>query len=222
MFMCGKSGFTLWLPYDFFIWMICGIVLKFKYKELLGLTVSVTLSFIRHGEAAGNWDNAVDPGLSDLGKSQATALARRLQDEMAVTRIFSSPLMRTRETAEPLGLKWQQNVEIVPQLIEIPSVGIALAERRTWLSAVLQGDWNNQMAHLRSWRSDILDFVRGQKKDAVFVTHFVVINALVGAAEDSDKVVVFKPDHCSVTKIRLTNDHITLLERGTEAVTVVR
>lgn len=184
--------------------------------------MGITLSLIRHGEASGNWDSTVDPCLSDLGKDQADEVALNVSQATVPQWIYSSPLARARETAEPFGLNWQREIEIAPQLIEVPSAGVALTERRKWLTNVLQGRWADQAIHLQDWRANILDFARSQKYDAVFVTHFVVINSLVGAAIGSDDVVVFKPGHCSVTKILLENGQLSLIEKGEEAATVIR
>ncbi|MCF8466131.1 MAG: phosphoglycerate mutase family protein [Sneathiella sp.] len=184
--------------------------------------MDITLHLVRHGEAAGSWDSSVDPGLSGVGRLQAQEMARRLNQKVKPVNLFSSPLNRTKETAQPLADIWQREMVIAPNLIEIPSAGVDFGDRRKWLTEVLQGTWTGQSAHLQGWRSNILDFVKKQASDAVFVTHFVVINAIVGAIEESDKVVVFHPDNCSVTKIRLSEGRMSLIEKGTEAVTVVK
>ena len=184
--------------------------------------MDITLYLVRHGEAAGSWDSSIDPGLSGIGRSQALEMAHRLNQEVKAVNLFSSPLNRTRETAQPLADIWQREAVIAPELIEVPSAGVDFGDRRKWLSEVLQGTWADQSVHLRDWRSDILNFVKKQSSDAVFVTHFVVINAIVGAIEESDRVFAFHPDNCSVTKIRLSGGRISLIEKGSEAVTVVK
>ena len=78
------------------------------------------LRIIRHGEAAATFGEATDPPLSEAGQVQAAALA----DAMATTPrapIFSSPLVRARETAAPLAKKWGVSVAIAPMIREIPS-----------------------------------------------------------------------------------------------------
>lgn len=64
---------------------------------------------VRHGEAEQNvrhilssHDNGEQFGLTEAGKSQAEAVARELADE-SIGIIFSSPLRRTRETAEAIA-----------------------------------------------------------------------------------------------------------------------
>lgn len=63
------------------------------------------LHIARHGRTTANARGLLlgrlDPDLDDLGRSQATALARSLPD---VSRVISSPLARTRQTAAAFGL----------------------------------------------------------------------------------------------------------------------
>jgi broad specificity phosphatase PhoE len=63
----------------------------------------MTIFLARHGETewnrVGRWQGKTDIPLSDVGRSQARALAERLRDR-GVTEIFTSELSRARETAE--------------------------------------------------------------------------------------------------------------------------
>ena len=182
----------------------------------------VNLYFVRHGEAESSWDKASDPGLSDLGHKQASEVSRALCKMSNPVKIFSSPLSRARETAAPLEREWGVEAQIVPQVAEIPSHHIAFENRRAWLTEMMQSDWAVQPDILLSWRKDILDIVRAQKQDAVFFTHFMVINTIVSAIGETDDIVVFRPDNCSVTKISLEDDQLKLIERGGEAITIVQ
>ena len=184
--------------------------------------MSTIVYLVRHGDAAGSWDQALDPGLSEKGVLQAQEMAARLHGEIAPVNLYSSPLNRTQETASPLADLWQEGAIITPELSEVPSAGLDLGNRRAWLTNVLEGKWSQQSEQLQGWRSTILDFTRNQTKDAVFVTHFVVINAIIGAIEESDDVVVFRPNHCSITKIQLSGDTMSLIEKGQVADTVVK
>jgi broad specificity phosphatase PhoE len=187
-----------------------------------GVVVSISVYLVRHGEAAESWDQALDPGLSEKGMVQAREMAARLNKEIAPTRLYSSPLNRTQETALPLAELWQKKAIITPELSEVPSAGLDLGNRRAWLTKVMAGKWTQQSEQLQGWRSAILDFTRQQKSDAVFVTHFVVINAIISAIEERDDVVVFRPNHCSITKIQVSGDAMSIIEKGQEAVTVVK
>ena len=39
--------------------------------------------------------------------------------------------------------------------------------------------------------------------DAVIFSHFIAINVVVGAANRSEQVLSFRPDHASVTKVEV-------------------
>jgi broad specificity phosphatase PhoE len=82
------------------------------------------LWLIRHGQTdwnvAGRWQgqSAHAPGLNDLGYSQALAIFEQIKGKR-ISAIYSSDLLRARQTAEligqPLGLK----VNLEPRLREI-------------------------------------------------------------------------------------------------------
>jgi probable phosphoglycerate mutase len=62
------------------------------------------LLLVRHGQsewnAAGRWQGQADPPLTDLGRAQARAAARAIG---GVDAVFSSDLLRARETAEVIA-----------------------------------------------------------------------------------------------------------------------
>lgn len=182
----------------------------------------VNLYFVRHGEASSSWDKSTDPGLSELGHQQAAEAAEILSNQIASARLVSSPLARAQETAIPLSEKWGAAVHIEPMIAEIPSAGIPFDERRAWLSSLMASHWEDQAEPLQRWRSGILEILKVQTEDTIFFTHFMVLNVIVGALENSEKIVSFRPDNCAITKVSLTEDALKLLEKGREAVTVVR
>lgn len=61
-----------------------------------------TLFLVRHGRAAAGFDGHHDPGLDDLGRTQAISAAAHLAP-LGPLAIYSSPLARARETAIPLS-----------------------------------------------------------------------------------------------------------------------
>ncbi len=182
----------------------------------------VNLYFIRHGEASSSWDQSSDPGLSDLGHTQAQTISDELCNAIAPINLISSPLLRAQETAKPFQEKWKSELSIEPKVAEIPSTGIAFEERRAWLTSLMRQSWPEQPAHLQNWRKGILDIVNNQKEDAIFFTHFMVLNVIVSALTQSEKIVSFRPDNCAITKVKLTEEGPLLVDRGREAVTVVR
>ena len=78
--------------------------------------------FARHGQTAPNRDGLVlgraDPELTDEGHRQAALLASALAGE-PVTAILASPLLRARQTAEPMGAACGVPVVVDERLIEI-------------------------------------------------------------------------------------------------------
>ena len=59
------------------------------------------LYLVRHGQAAAGFGSHADPGLDEVGRSQALAAAAELM-QLPVMNVVSSPLARARQTAEPL------------------------------------------------------------------------------------------------------------------------
>jgi broad specificity phosphatase PhoE len=102
------------------------------------------LIVVRHGRTEANRDRRLlgrlDPGLDEVGRSQADALARHIGP---VDRIVSSPLVRARETAAA----WGAPVEIDERWTELDYGELDGVE----LAAVDPDLW-------RAWRSD-LEFV---------------------------------------------------------------
>jgi len=78
--------------------------------------------FARHGQTAPNREGLVlgraDPELTEEGHEQAARLAAALASE-PVTAVLASPLLRTRETAEPIGEACGVPVVVDDRLIEI-------------------------------------------------------------------------------------------------------
>ncbi|MCZ6888590.1 MAG: histidine phosphatase family protein [Gammaproteobacteria bacterium] len=178
------------------------------------------IRMVRHGKAAAGFDGHLDPGLDDLGRSQAEAVAQLLQP-VGPLPVFSSPLARAQETAAPLAQLWQEQPVIEPRVAEIPSPIADLAARSTWLRGVMQERWSNLNDDLKSWRRDMIECITGFEGDCVVFCHFIAINVIVGAATGADEMISFRPDNGSVTILTTTADTIELVELGREADTRV-
>ena len=61
--------------------------------------------------------NPADPPLSEVGREQALLVAEWLKEE-SIDRIYSSPLRRARETADPLAKRLGLEVEIEERISE--------------------------------------------------------------------------------------------------------
>lgn len=80
------------------------------------------LFFVRHGESEANLLNEFSNrgcrhGLTERGREQAAALARRLEAR-SVARVFCSPLLRAVETAGIVASVWDVEYEIADALRE--------------------------------------------------------------------------------------------------------
>jgi broad specificity phosphatase PhoE len=175
------------------------------------------LVLVRHGHAAAGWDADADPGLSDVGRSQAAAV------KISGPRpLYTSPMRRCRETAAAIAVGWGIEPIVFAAVGEIESPIGALEQRGSWLRGVMAGRWSEQSAAVQSWRQRVIDGVLSlEGGDAVVVSHFVAINVIVGHATGDDRVVVFAPNNCSCTQVRVDRGTITVLSLGGEAQTVV-
>jgi broad specificity phosphatase PhoE len=99
--------------------------------------------FARHGQTAPNRDGLVlgraDPELTEEGHRQASLLAGALAGE-AVSAILTSPLLRARQTAEPIAAACGVPAVVDERLVEIdwgawegrPTGSLAQAEVDRW------------------------------------------------------------------------------------------
>jgi broad specificity phosphatase PhoE len=80
------------------------------------------IAFVRHGQTelnrAGRLQGRLDVPLSALGEQQAAALGRGYAHE-PVTRVFSSPLRRARDTAAAIAAPHDLSVDLDDRLIEL-------------------------------------------------------------------------------------------------------
>jgi broad specificity phosphatase PhoE len=115
----------------------------------------VRLYFVRHGESEANTrrviSNRESPfALTQLGKQQAAMLADRLKD-IPITAIFSSPILRAKETAEILSESFYLPYEITEALREY-DCGILeeKSDEVSWkLHREIAEDWVLNHNHLR-------------------------------------------------------------------------
>lgn len=179
------------------------------------------LHLVRHGRAAAAWDADLDPGLDDVGREQAEAAARRLAP-LGPLDLLASPMRRTRETAAPLERLWGRPARVEPAVSEVPSSSANLAERGLWLRGIMDGTWGAVDPERRAWRDSVVAALSALREDSVIFTHYIAINVAVGAATRDDRIVCFRPDHCSVTVLETENGALRLVRLGAEAETVVR
>jgi len=176
---------------------------------------------VRHGEASASWGQESDPGLSDLGRQQADAVADSLAGHLPEgIRLISSPLARAQETAQPLAERLGLTPEINGVFREIPSP-VSLGERQGWLRAFMTQDWSEQGKELHAWRSDMLRVLQELEGPVVIFTHFLVINTVVGHVLDRTETLSFLPDNGSITQLHHTGEDLQLVVLGEQLETVV-
>ncbi len=182
----------------------------------------IRVHLVRHGRAAAGWDVDPDPGLDELGVRQAAEAAATLAGG-SPARLLSSPLRRCRETAAPLAEWWGVDVEVEPRVAEIPSPeGVPMAERVDWLRAAMGGTWSDLGPRYTTFRDGIVDAVSSLAAPTVVFSHFVAINAVIGAAIGDDRLVIRSLDNASITVVEVVDGRIHLVSGGREADTLIR
>jgi broad specificity phosphatase PhoE len=174
---------------------------------------------IRHGEAAASWGDHPDPGLSDLGKGQAEAVSGILE-KLGATSAISSPMQRCRDTARPFEARAGLTAKVVPDVSEIATPE-GIEDRVAWLRGLMAGTWSDAGPDLVAWRFKMAETITNLADGVAVFSHFVAINALVGALEGDDRVTVFRPGHCSVTRLERRGGVLRVAEYGSESATRV-
>jgi broad specificity phosphatase PhoE len=173
------------------------------------------LYLVRHGEPASGWGQSdPDPGLSRLGMAQAAHAARALRGHL-VGAAITSPLARCRETAGAYEMEACVVARVSEGVREVPTPPGA-TDRPAWLAAVMAGAWRDDPA-LAAFRDGVVKTLLALEHDTAVFSHFVAINAAVGAALDVDTVSVFKPAQASITILDNKDGRLRLIERGAEA-----
>lgn len=180
------------------------------------------LYLVRHGRAAAGWDTHPDPGLDPLGVHQAERMADQLAP-LGPLGLISSPLQRCRETAAVLGVRWGVEARIESLVAEIPSPeGVPMGERVDWLRGAMAGTWSALGPPYTAFRDGVAECLLSLQDDTVVASHFVAINAAIGATLGDDAVVIRSLDNCSVTIIDVVDGALHLVEGGHEADTLIR
>jgi len=183
--------------------------------------VATRLYLVRHGRAAASWGEDLDPGLDDVGRDQASGVAAYLA-AVGPLPILTSPLRRAQETAAPLAARWGMAPIVERSVGEIPSPTADLAERSTWLRHARTATWPNLGPDVAKWRSRLLATLLARGRDTVVFTHFVAINAVVGAALGEEATFVFNPGNASCTVVDVTDGELSIERLGSEAGSEIR
>ena len=190
----------------------------------------INIFLIRHGKASSGW-SSLDPALDSFGEQQSKELIKKLLNyALDYYDIFSSPLLRCKQTSLPFSRFSNKKINIERRVSEIPSPISDLNKRVVWLQRVLPLNWSeliNDKDSLTSglnynlWRSDIMDFLYSLKNDSFIFTHFVVINSIISFLNKSEKVVFFNPDNTSVTHLTFDGEFMKIISLGEQSITKV-
>ena len=181
----------------------------------------IYIYLIRHGEAGKSWTEDPDPGLSDIGENQAKETAKWLLGELTNDsyQVWSSPLLRAQQTAEA----FQQDYIINPGFAEIPSPPtIPIAKRGEWLREIFMQKIADLDPTLLQWRANMINELKQINQTTLIFSHFMVVNALTGWITGQERLVHFKPDYCSITKIAKKGAQFEIIQLGNEMDTLVR
>ena len=179
------------------------------------------ITMVRHGKAAAGWEDT-DPPLDDTGRAQADAMAAAIGGRARP--LFTSPLRRTRETAEALERLWGVTATVDPRVGEVVAPNeFDVSTRVTWLRGFLSGTYTDAGDAYCAWRDDVLAALRALPDGAVVVSHFVAINVAIGKAWGDDRVVCHAVDNCSRTIVDIdpATDAWSIVALGDAASTVV-
>lgn len=171
------------------------------------------LHLVRHGQAAAGFDADLDPGLDDVGRAQAVQVASQLVTRGPLS-VRTSPLRRCQETAAPLCSLWGATALVDPAVTEVAAPTADLAGRAAWLRRAMAGSWSELEEAPQTWRRTLLDGLASLEVETVVFTHFVAINAVIGAATGDDRVLVERIANGSVTTVEVGPDGIELVRSG--------
>ncbi len=151
-------------------------------------------------------------------------VCRTLQTRQAIDLLIIEPLggqvIKIEQLLErPTTDKNAENR--TPMSVFVRTRPLQAAKKVVWLRGVMAGNWTGVGAEYDAWRVNALAAVDKLQDETAVFSHFVAINAIVGLLSGDDRVVVFRPGHCSITKLTRAGGKLRVAELGSEAATVV-
>ena len=149
-------------------------------------------------------DGPADPHLADVGRAQAGALADWLADE-AIDAIWSSPMVRARETVAPLAERLNLTVTFEDGIAEydrdsasyIPVEELKAAKDPRWYEVPEQPE------HFRAVVVEAVERIvtAHPRQRVAVVCHGGVINAYAGHVLRVDDPLFFLPTYTSISRV---------------------
>lgn len=175
---------------------------------------------VRHGRTASNASGLLlgrqDPPLDETGRAQAAAMAATLA---GIDRVVSSPLLRTRQTAEAVAEVAGTEVEVDERFIELdygewdgrPVADVAVEEWAEWQADLgFAPPGGESLASLGARVREGLDelVAEARDRDVVVVTHVSPVKAAVawalGVGDETSWRMFVTP--ASITRIAVRGD----------------
>lgn len=170
------------------------------------------LVLIRHAEPVKivDADGPADPKLAERGVLQAERLAAYLAEE-AIGAVWSSPMLRARETAAPLAATLSIDVVVDSELAEwdreatsyIPIEELKATKDERWV-AMVEGDFNgvDPLAFQQGVVQAMEHVITGNPGGSVAVVcHGGVINAYLAHILGIDRPLWFEPKYTSIHRV---------------------
>lgn len=193
------------------------------------ITIPTHIYLVRHGQKRSNLG---DPGLTPLGLQQAQATALYFS-KLGVDTVFSSPLVRARETASIIARETQCELKIDDRLTERANWGDLTGQTfpeflEMWERATQDRDWRpptgdtSRHAGMRMTHV-VFHMAHQQKRHAVLVSSGGVICDLVRNMFSPEILNALVPNfsietdrlayECSITELTLDREakHIEIL-----------
>ncbi len=158
-----------------------------------------------------------DPGLAALGEQQAERIAAALRHD-DITALYTSPALRARQTAAPLGAALGLEPVVAAGLAEfdagdssyVPIEELRAAGDPRW-EALLRGDLYSQGVDPAAFRATVVGAVeaiaaRYPAGRAVLFTHAGSINAYAGHVLGQARALWFGPAYCSLHRFAAARD----------------
>ncbi|MDC0062125.1 histidine phosphatase family protein [Pseudomonadota bacterium] len=176
---------------------------------------------VRHGEASAGWSVHPDPGLSAQGREQAENSGKSLINELSYYQLVSSPKKRAIETMEIMNQGNKSSYKLDPRFIEIPSGSINANKKKEWLVNIFTTPIEELPEAVKTWRNELINWLKEVEGNFIVTTHFMVINALVSHITSNNAISYFHPDYASRTEIFIRNGELTQLILGDDKKTVI-
>ena len=167
------------------------------------------LILVRHGrpEQVTNVEGGADPALTDVGHRQARAAAAWLAPD-TYDALYVSPMVRARQTAEPLERLLGMEAVVVEGVKEYDAdyhsytpVEVMRQDKTAWkkfLAAEVSADRTEWVANVASTLEELVQRHRGDR--IAVVCHGGVINAWATTVLGMGPKMFFNPDYTSINR----------------------